>query len=144
MSYMSKSKKTVMIFGTFDFFHAGHLSFLTQARAYGERLIAVVARDKTVKMVKGEKPFHGEKERVNILRHIDLIDEVIMGNERDMYAVIRRQKPNVIVLGYDQKAFTDNLKKIIIKFALKIKIARAKPYRPKSRKSGLIRKKLDL
>lgn len=141
---MKKPKKTVMIFGTFDFFHAGHLSFLTQARTYGNNLIAVVARDETAKRVKGDRPFHTEEERVNILKHIDLIDEVLLGSQHDMYEVIRKKKPDVIVLGYDQKAFAQNLKRVLQQFGLRIDVIRAKSYRPKKRKTTFIKAKLGL
>jgi len=41
-----------MVFGTFDVFHKGHESFLRQAYCYGDFLVAVVARDKTVAKIK--------------------------------------------------------------------------------------------
>lgn len=44
--------KIVMAFGTFDVFHPGHEYYLTQAKKYGDILIVVVARDKTVEKVK--------------------------------------------------------------------------------------------
>ena len=133
-----------MVFGTFDFFHAGHLSFLEQARQHGDHLTVVVARDKTATLVKGEKPIHTAEERMKILEHIDIIDEVTLGGEKDVYAIIRELKPNVIVLGYDQRGFAHNLKRIMRQFGLEIEVVRAKPYRPKSRKSGVIKKKLGL
>ena len=42
--------------GTFDLVHAGHVSYLEQAKKYGDYLIVVVARDETVEEEKGTKP----------------------------------------------------------------------------------------
>jgi FAD synthetase len=47
-----KTKKTVMTFGTFDRLHPGHEYYLSEARKYGDCLITVVARDKTVVDIK--------------------------------------------------------------------------------------------
>ena len=46
--------KTVMAFGTFDLMHPGHEYFLRQAKKRGDYLIAVIARDSTVKKLKGK------------------------------------------------------------------------------------------
>ena len=48
-----RDKIKIMTFGTFDIFHLGHKSFLKQAREFGNYLIVVIARDKTVKNIKG-------------------------------------------------------------------------------------------
>lgn len=41
--------KKVLIFGSFDSLHKGHLNLFKQARKHGDKLIAVVARDETIK-----------------------------------------------------------------------------------------------
>ncbi len=75
-------KKTVMIFGTFDGLHPGHLSLISQARLLGDRLIAVVARTETVERIKGHKPLHTEIQRVQALRDTKLINRVELGQKR--------------------------------------------------------------
>ncbi len=134
--------KTVMIFGTFDIVHHGHLHLFKQARKQGDRLIAVVARDQRVKKLK-KTPVHTEKERKYFLEQIRLIDEVLLGDQKDVYKVIKKFQPNVIVLGYDQVHFIDNLKEKIKEFDLNIKIVRAKPYKDKKFKTTHIRKNLE-
>lgn len=126
-----KNKK-VMIFGTFDILHKGHENFFKQARKHGNYLIAVVARDKTVLVVKGKLPRNSEKTRLKNLKKIKLIDKVISGNIKDKYTAIKKLKPNIICLGYDQKAFTNKLKN------LGIKIVKLKPYKPGIYKSSKI------
>lgn len=136
--------KKVMVFGTFDYFHAGHENFLKQAKKLGDYLIAVVAKDETVKKVKNELPEKREKERLAFLKKHPLVDKAILGNLNNKYKVIKKHKPNIIALGYDQFVFTYQLKKIIIDNKLKTEIHRLKPYKPKIYKSSLVKKKKSL
>lgn len=137
---MAKSKPIiVMLFGTFDIFHKGHKNFIAQARVYGDYLIAVIARDKTVLKIKGALPRNNEKSRLNNLRDSGLVDKTILGSLRDKYAAIRQYKPDIICLGYDQNRFVDGLcSSKIINLKSKIKIIRLKPYKPHIYKSSLL------
>ncbi len=135
--------KTVMIFGTFDILHFGHLQLFRQARRYGDRVVAVVARDANVRKVKGVESFHTEAERKAFLDHIDLIDEVRLGDMTDVYKVIRTVKPDVICLGYDQEVFVENLKKKIKEFHLNTRVARLKPYKHHAYKTSKIKDYLN-
>lgn len=132
-----------MIFGTFDIIHAGHMHLFRTARRKGDELMVVVARDINVKKIKGRLPFHTERERKKILNHIDLIDSVILGDKKKVCAAIYKYKPDIIVLGYDQKNFVDYLKKEIKRCALDIKVLRAKPYKPERYKTKKIKKHLS-
>lgn len=128
-----------MIFGTFDILHLGHLDLFRQARKLGDYLIVVVARDVNVKKIKKNQAINNEKERLELLQHIDLVDKAIWGDTRDVYKVIRTYKPDVIALGYDQKEFTDTLKDKIKEFKLAAKVVRLKPYKAGTKKSGKIK-----
>ena len=99
----------VMAFGTFDQFHPGHLYFLQQAKRHGDELVVVVARDQTVKAVKGRFAVQAEDQRLAQLALVDCVDTAVLGNPGDKYAVVRQFQPEVICLGYDQRAFTDEL-----------------------------------
>src|SRR3989339_2092009 len=105
----------VMIFGTFDIIHGGHIHMFKQAREYGDFLTAVVARDVNVERIKKRGALHNEVERVYFLKHIDLIDEVVLGDKTDVYKVIAKQKPDVVALGYDQRVYVDELEEAITK-----------------------------
>jgi cytidyltransferase-like protein len=53
---MVENKKkitTVMVFGTFDGIHDGHRYFLNEAKKFGDKLVVAVAKDTTVKTLKG-------------------------------------------------------------------------------------------
>lgn len=132
--------KKVMVFGTFDLLHQGHINLFSQAKKYGDYLIAVIARDKTVVKVKDKKPVENEKKRLKSVSKY--VDKAVLGNLRDKFAAIKKFKPDVICLGYDQAVFTDALKLELKKLKLKTKIVRLKAYKPHLYKTTLLRKKV--
>lgn len=131
--------KKVMAFGTFDRFHAGHESYLKQARSLGDMLIVVVARDSTVKRIKGRLPDHDEKHRLNVVKKSQFVDKITFGHKDDKYKVLLKYKPDVIALGYDQFAFTFQLEKFLINNKMDVKVVRMNPYRPAVYKTSIIR-----
>lgn len=132
--------KKVLAFGTFDILHPGHSYILTEAKKLGDHLTVVVARDATVCNVKGKKALFNEKARLKNLTELNIADKVRLGCLGNKYKVITDEKPDVIVLGYDQKIFVDDLKKIVDK---KVQIVRLKAYKPKIYKSSKLRAKID-
>ena len=66
--------KKIMVFGTFDVLHKGHINFFKQAKKHGDHLLVVVARDKTVSLIKGIKPHYDEKERLkSVKKYVDKV-----------------------------------------------------------------------
>ena len=136
---MTATKK-VMVFGSFDFVHDGHLYFFNQAKSLGKELVVVVARDDTIKKVKGKRPYHQEKERLKHVKAIKLVDRAVLGNLDDKYKIIEDIKPELICLGYDQVAFAKNLKKELKKRRLNIDVVRLNEYKAHIYKSSRIKK----
>lgn len=93
--------------GVFDLLHLGHVKFLEAAKKEGgknAKLIVIVARDHTVKKTKGRKPIIPENQRVALINSLKIVDEALLGYENlDIVEIINKIKPEVIVLGYDQK-----------------------------------------
>lgn len=135
--------KTVMVFGTFDIFHKGHENFLKQARLLGDKLVVVIARDKTVLRVKGGTPWNNEVQRKLAVLESDLADEVVLGSLKDKYEVIRNYKPDLIALGYDQEFFVDGLKEQLKAGKLpSFKISRLEAFFPEKYKSSKIKNQI--
>lgn len=128
----------VMAFGTFDRLHPGHLNFFGQAKKCGDYLVIVVARDINVKKIKGRFPKKNEKQRLAAIKKAGVGDKVLLGQIKNPYAVIKKEKPAVIALGYDQKSFSQGLG---AKFP-EIKIVRLKSFKPNIYKSSKINKEL--
>lgn len=127
----------VMVFGTFDILHDGHLHMLREARALGDQLVVVIGRDATVKKVKGEHPLHNENDRLAAVEKTHIADKVRLGNLEDQHAVIEEEQPNSIALGYDQEAFTE---KLVEKYGATLKIVRLQAFHPEKYKSSLLKK----
>jgi cytidyltransferase-like protein len=133
--------KKVMVFGTFDLLHEGHIHFLKSAKKNGDYLMVIVARDKTVRALKGNDPVQNEKERLRNISKLDVVDKAVIGNEEPhKFGVIKALKPDIICLGYDQRSYTQGLDKKLKGMDLKIKIVRLKPYKPHKYKTSIIKK----
>jgi len=128
--------KKVLSFGTFDILHPGHTYFLKQAKKYGDFLVVVVARDLTVKKVRGRMGGNDEKIRKRGVENLKIADQVLLGDENDYYKVLDKVRPDVICLGYDQKSFTDDLEQELRKRKINSKIVRIKSYKPEKYKSS--------
>lgn len=98
--------KTVLAFGTFDVLHPGHEFFLRKARALGERLVVIVARDGNVERLKKITPHDSEQVRRANVQALIVVDEARLGYEvwGKHLQVLDDVQPDVIALGYDQHA----------------------------------------
>ena len=134
-----------MVFGTFDVLHKGHLNFLKQARKLAKNpyLIVSVARDVIVKKVKGQKSMRNERERLTVVKRSKLVDKALLGGLKNHLPHILKQKPQIIALGYDQKAYVKGLKQNLLTKGLDVKVVRLKSFYPKIYKSSLAKQKFD-
>jgi FAD synthetase len=131
--------KKVLVFGTFDVVHPGHINFLEQAGKKGDCLVAVVARDSTVRNIKGRLPVKNENERLAEIKKTGLTNNTVLGNEgSDPYLIVKQISPDVICLGYDQRTYIDGLQAELDKLGLKTKIYRMEPFGPEKYHSGII------
>jgi glycerol-3-phosphate cytidylyltransferase len=61
--------------GAFDLFHVGHLNILKHAKSHCDYLIAGVVSDEMLQLTKGFTPFIPLAERLEIVSHINYVDE---------------------------------------------------------------------
>lgn len=90
----------VLATGTFDLLHPGHLLYLSKAKALGDELYVIVARDSMVKHK--PKPIIPEKQRLAMVQALRMVDMAILGSEQDMFEPLREIKPDIIALGHNQ------------------------------------------
>jgi len=131
----------VMVFGTFDILHPGHLDFLGRAKKLGDELVVSISRRVNAKRIKGKNPRHSEIERKKLLESVRFVDNVVIGAKTDYLAHILRLRPDIIALGYDQKHYTQGLKEKLAKRGLKVRIVRLKSYKPQIYKTSKLRDK---
>jgi FAD synthetase len=95
----------VMATGVFDLLHVGHLHYLKQAKALGDELVVIIARDTRVRRMKHE-PVTPEALRRELVDALKPVDRAMLGHEGDIYQTVEEVRPDVIALGWDQ-AFDD-------------------------------------
>lgn len=95
--------KTVLVFGVFDLLHPGHLAFLRAAKSKGDRLIVAVTPDSRVKKEKGAAPFFKDHERAALVGALRWVDRAVVGDRGRRWNLVRRLRPDVICVGYDQR-----------------------------------------
>lgn len=136
--------KTVLLFGTFDFLHIGHLSLFQQAKELGDRLVVSVGQDANIEQLKGKAPEHTLEERLALVRSIRLVDEAIPGDTTiGAYTVFDIAQPDIVLVGYDQQELGDHVRSFIAEHGLDIDVQVAAPYKEGQHKSSVIKKLLQ-
>lgn len=123
----------IMVFGTFDMVHEGHVDMFRQARALAPQphLIVSIARDSAVKRIKGASPRRAENERLAQVRAYPLVDEVVLGDEVGYLHHIREARPDIIALGYDQAGeYVDQLDSELARAGMRTRIVRLEAHMP--------------
>jgi len=100
--WRAAGERIVFTNGVFDVLHRGHVEYLEEARALGDRLVIGVNTDASVRRLKGEgRPIVPEDERVEVLAALESVDCVVTFGEDTPERVIREVAPDVLVKGGD-------------------------------------------
>ncbi|UCB53868.1 MAG: bifunctional D-glycero-beta-D-manno-heptose-7-phosphate kinase/D-glycero-beta-D-manno-heptose 1-phosphate adenylyltransferase HldE [Thiotrichales bacterium] len=92
----------VMTNGCFDILHAGHVTYLQQARDQGDRLVVAVNIDETVRKLKGEdRPVNPLAHRMRMLAALECVDWVLPFEEDTPTRLICEVLPDILVKGGD-------------------------------------------
>jgi len=101
-AWRAAGERIVFTNGVFDVLHRGHVEYLEEARALGDRLVVGVNTDASVRRLKGEgRPLVPEDERVEVLQALESVDLVVTFGEDTPERVIREVAPDVLVKGGD-------------------------------------------
>lgn len=101
-----RGEKVVFTNGCFDILHAGHVSYLQQARAQGDRLIVAINTDESVTKLKGQgRPINTADRRLTVLAGLGCVDWVTCFEGDTPEALLREVQPDILVKGgdYDKK-----------------------------------------
>lgn len=97
-----ENKKLVFTNGVFDILHAGHVSYLKEARNLGDALIIGVNADSSVRRLKGEKrPLQTEADRAKILASLKSTDCIVIFDDDTPLSLIEFTIPDILVKGAD-------------------------------------------
>jgi len=96
---------TVMVNGTFDVLHPGHIALLNTARSYGDYLVVAIDTDRRVKELKGQqRPINDQNDRrimLSALKAVDIVD--FFDSTEELIKLMERYKPDIYVKGSDWK-----------------------------------------
>lgn len=139
--------KVVLAGGVYDVLHLGHLAALTEAKSLGDVLVAVVATDVTVEMLKGRKPIFPEEDRRALVEGLKPVDKAILGYEdvgMGYEQVLMDVMPDIVAFGYDQENLERSVREIIQRRGLKIDMVKLSLYdQEKYLSSSSVRRKLS-
>ncbi len=100
----ARGEKIVMTNGCFDLLHQGHVHYLEQAKALGDRLIVATNTDASIKRLKGEKrPVMPLSSRAQVLASLAFVDWVICFDEDTPAHLIEQLLPDILVKGGDNQ-----------------------------------------
>lgn len=95
--------KKIIVNGTFDILHLGHLSLLNFAKKQGDHLLVAIDSDLRVKHLKGKhRPINNQNERKLMLENLKSVDEVLVFNsDQELVDIIANC--DIMVKGDDYK-----------------------------------------
>lgn len=102
LALSAEGLRIVFTNGVFDILHAGHVTYLEQARALGDVLVLGLNTDASVRRLKGaDRPINSEDDRALVLAALRSVDHVILFADDTPISVIEALIPDVLVKGGD-------------------------------------------
>jgi FAD synthetase len=103
------TKKRIVVAGTFDILHPGHVFLITEAAKLGE-VIVVIARDENVLHTKGHPVIVPEKQRLFMVQAVKGVSKAVLGKPGpDFVSIVEDLKPDVLMLGPNQNISLDEV-----------------------------------
>lgn len=101
-----KGDRIVFTNGCFDILHRGHVEYLQEAAALGDRLIIGLNSDASVRRLgkAGDRPLNDQDSRAKVLSALRLVDAVVIFDQDTPLDLIKAIGPDVLVKGGDWKA----------------------------------------
>lgn len=96
----------VMVNGTFDIVHRGHIELLNYAKGLGDFLLVAIDTDRRVKELKGEqRPINNQWDRMFMLDNLKSVDSVrFFDSKEELISIMKEYKPDIYVKGSDWKS----------------------------------------
>ncbi|HEY3950764.1 D-glycero-beta-D-manno-heptose 1-phosphate adenylyltransferase [Phenylobacterium sp.] len=100
--WRTKGLKVGFTNGCFDILHKGHVAYLTQAKAWCDRLIVGLNSDDSVRRLKGDgRPVNDLESRALVLAGLGSVDLVVPFEDDTPLSLIDAAKPDVLIKGAD-------------------------------------------
>ncbi len=99
-----QKKKVVFTNGCFDILHRGHIECLRKAKSLGDVLMVGINSNSSVRKVKGDKrPIISQSDRAEIISALEMVDYVLVFEEKTPEKIISALVPDVLVKGSDYR-----------------------------------------
>lgn len=138
-------KKKVLIAGTFDIIHPGHIFLIKEASKLGD-VYVIVSTDKNREKYSGVAPINPETQRLEVIKNIKGVRDARIGrSDNDTLKTVEEINPDIILLGPDQNYDIEILKQGLKKKGLDhIEVKRLEIYYNKYElhSSSLIKQKI--
>lgn len=96
----ARGEKVVFVNGCYDLLHYGHINYLEQARALGDRLIVGINTDASVKRLKGPtRPMYNAQQRMQVLSALKAVDWVTVFDEDRPGKLVEFLNPDILAKG---------------------------------------------
>jgi len=96
----ARGEKVVFVNGCYDIIHYGHIRYLNQAKALGDRLVVGVNTDASVKRLKGDaRPANSLEHRMEVLAGLKAVDWVVPFDENTPGKLVEALTPDIIAKG---------------------------------------------
>lgn len=118
------TKKQIVITGTFDILHPGHVFLITEAAKLGD-VTVVIARDENVVHTKGRPAIVPERQRLFMVEALKGVSKAVLGNPgSDFVSIIEELKPDILMLGPNQNMSTEKVQKRLREKGLSTRVIR--------------------
>lgn len=98
-------KKVGFTCGAFDILHAGHVDYLTKARAMCDRLVVAVNSDESIRSYKNPfRPVNPQEQRMQVVAALECVDAVALMQETRPLRLIQLLRPDFYIKGGDYEA----------------------------------------
>lgn len=97
-----KGKRIVFTSGCFDILHAGHVTYLEEAKSRGDILVVLLNSDSSVRSLKGDtRPIVPQQERAVVLSGLSSVDYICIFSEKTPCSIIEEIQPEIVIKGGD-------------------------------------------
>ncbi len=139
-----KKVNKVLVFGTFDGIHGGHIHFLNEAKKLaGEKgdLYISVASDESILTRKQREPERKAAARIKDVKELNITKNVSLGDKvLGNWSAVKKIKPDIIALGYDQQGLGEALKKVTTLTGVKFVTKYISAFKPEKFHSSILKK----
>lgn len=113
----------VLVAGSFEFLHPGHLWLLRKAWELGD-VYVVISRDENFERFKGRKPVLSQDDRLAIVESLRYTTKALIGDRDDFLKPILDIKPDIVLLGPDQWIDPETLREKLAERGLRVEVVK--------------------